>query len=60
LQGLPGVGPERALRLLDRFGSVEAIISASSSELQSVYGIGKGVAEKIKWAVSEQMQPYGT
>ncbi len=59
LQGLPGVGPERAGRLLDKFGSVEGVISAGSDELQSVYGIGKNVADKIKWAVSEEMKPYG-
>jgi ERCC4-type nuclease len=58
LQGLPGVGPGRADRLLARFGSVEAAISASSSELQSVDGIGKNVAEKIKWTVSEPVTPY--
>ena len=58
LQGLPGVGPGRAGRLLDRFGSVEAAISASSNELQSVDGIGKNIADKIKWAVSEQTQSY--
>jgi len=52
LQGLPGVGPERAGRLLDSFGSVEAAISASSSELQSVDGIGKSIADKIKWVVN--------
>jgi DNA excision repair protein ERCC-4 len=57
LQGLPGVGPERAGRLLARFGSVEAAISASSSELQTVDGIGKSVAEKIKWMVSEPVSP---
>jgi len=55
LQGLPGIGPERADRLLDRFGSVEAAISASSSELQSVDGIGKSIADKIRWAVSEHV-----
>ncbi len=55
LQGLPGVGPERADRLLDRFGSVEAALSASSSELQSVDGIGIGVADKIRWAVSDRV-----
>jgi len=60
LQGLPGVGPQRAGRLLDRFGSVEAAISASSSELQSVDGIGKSIADRIKWAVSEQVSPYFT
>jgi len=57
LQGLPGVGSEKAERLLAMFGSVEAVISASSSELQTVDGIGKSIAEKIKWAVSEQVSP---
>jgi ERCC4-type nuclease len=59
LQGLPGIGSERAARLLDAFGSVEAVISANREELQSVEGIGKYTAERIKWAVSEQIQPYG-
>ena len=59
LQGLPGVGPERAERLLARFGSVEAAISASSSELQSINSFGKSVADKIRWSVSEQSQPFG-
>ncbi len=58
LQGLPGVGHERAGRLLARFGSVAAAISASSSELQSVEGIGKNIADKIKWMVSERVSPY--
>ncbi len=58
LQGLPGVGPERAERLLAGFGSVEAAISASSSELQTVDGIGESIADKIKWAVSERVSPY--
>ena len=58
LQGLPGVGPEKAVRLLDSLGSVEAAISASSNELQTVDGIGKSIAGKIKWAVSEEMKPY--
>jgi DNA excision repair protein ERCC-4 len=57
LQGLPGVGSEKAERLLARFGSVEAVISASSSELQTVDGIGKSIADKIKWAVNEQVSP---
>jgi len=58
LQGLPGVGREKAGRLLDRFGSVEAAISASSSELQSVDGIGESIADKIRWAVSKGGPPY--
>jgi len=57
LQGLPGVGRERADRLLDRFGSVEAVISAGIDDLQTVDGIGKNIAEKIKWTVSEHLPP---
>ncbi len=59
LQGLPGIGYERAVRLLDAFGSVEGVVSASSEELQIIDGIGEKIAEKIKWAVSEQILPYG-
>ena len=59
LQGLPGVGRERAVRLLDTFGSIEAVVTASGGELQSVVGIGKHIAEKIRWTVSEQIQTYG-
>ena len=59
LQGLPGVGSERAARLLDEFGSVEAVVTATREELQSVEGIGENIAGRIKWAVREQMQPYG-
>ncbi len=57
LQGLPKVGRERADRLLDRFGSVEAVVSASIDDLQTVDGIGNNIAEKIKWAVSERVSP---
>jgi len=57
LQGLPGIGRERADRLLEHFGSVEAAISASSSELQSIDGIGIGVADKIRWAVGKKISP---
>ena len=59
LQGLPGIGSERAARLLDEFGSVEAVVTATSEELQSVKGIGNSIAERIKWAVKEEIQSYG-
>ena len=39
LQGLPGIGPERARRLLDAFGNVESVLMASSDELQSLDGM---------------------
>lgn len=53
LQGLPGIGPGRARRLLERFGSVEAVMKAGIEDLQSVTGIGKRVADRIRWAVEE-------
>jgi ERCC4-type nuclease len=59
LQGLPGIGAERAVRLLDAFGSVEAVVTASDDTLQSVAGIGPKTARRIKWVVREPIRPYG-
>ena len=53
LQGLPSVGPTRAARLLDRYGSVEAVLTAGLEDLALVPGVGKSTAHKIRWAVSE-------
>lgn len=58
LQGLPGIGPKRARRLLDAFGSVEAILTAASDDLTQVPGIGRTTAKAIRWAVSEQTKAY--
>jgi ERCC4-type nuclease len=59
LQGLPGVGPERAKLLLDRFGSVEAVATAELEELESVRGIGRTTAKAIHWAVKDATPGYG-
>jgi ERCC4-type nuclease len=59
LQGLPGIGSEKAARLLNEFGSEAAVITATSEELQSVEGIGENIAERIKWVIREELQPYG-
>ncbi len=53
LQGLPAVGPVRAARLLDKYGTVEAVLTAAHADLALVPGIGKAAAGKIRWAVSE-------
>jgi DNA excision repair protein ERCC-4 len=53
LQGLPGVGPERANALLEKFGSVENIVKATEKELQTVPGIGKYTARQIRWVLEE-------
>jgi excinuclease ABC subunit C len=39
LDGLPGVGPARRRALLTHFGSPEAVVQASSEELQAVPGV---------------------
>jgi ERCC4-type nuclease len=57
LQGLPGVGPERAARLLERFGSVERVSAASAEDLAGVDGIGETTAENIRWALGEPGVP---
>lgn len=59
LQGLPGVGSQRAQRLLERFGSLEAVMDADIHELASVQSIGKATAEAIRWAIEEDRSPYG-
>lgn len=59
LQGLPGIGPERAKDLLHRFGSVEAVVNADIDELRGVPGIGPGTSKAIRWAVSEPPARYG-
>jgi len=59
LQGLPGIGPGRARRLIEHFGSVEAVIGATADELTEVTGIGQATADAIRWAVEEPAATYG-
>lgn len=58
LQGLPGISPERARLLLEKFGSVEKVLLASETELRDVPGIGNTVAQKIRWIVEESSPSY--
>jgi len=60
LQGLPGVGPERAARLLDRFGSVQSVMTASADDLAAVNGIGERTAAKIRWVLERSAAEPGT
>jgi hypothetical protein len=43
----------------DRESKSEVILFLSEMKNVSVEGIGKHIAEKIRWAVGEQIQPYG-
>lgn len=47
LQGLPSVGPSLAVRLLESFKSIDAVINATINDLESIEGIGKQKAETI-------------
>lgn len=58
LQGLPGIGPGRARRLLVRFNSVEAVMTAGAKDLRSVSGIGARLSERIRWTVEEPLLEY--
>jgi ABC-type branched-subunit amino acid transport system ATPase component/ABC-type branched-subunit amino acid transport system permease subunit len=44
---VPGLGRTREAALLDAFGSVDAVLSAPTEELQKVRGIGPGMAARI-------------
>jgi excinuclease ABC subunit C len=47
LDGLPGVGPARKRALLAHFGSPDAVLAASSEELQSVAGLPAKVGREV-------------
>ena len=64
LQGLPGIGPERAARLLDMCGSVAGVFAAKEEVLQQVPGIGKRTAAAIYQlahasAIDQAPAPFG-
>lgn len=58
LTGLPGIGTARAQALLDRFGSIEEVVTASEQDLSTVPNIGAKTAAAIRWAVKETAIPY--
>jgi ERCC4-type nuclease len=60
LQSLPGVGPARATRLLDHFGSVQKVLNASVERITGVEGIGPETARGIHQLVREPQVNYGT
>jgi excinuclease ABC subunit C len=47
LDELPGIGPARKRALLARFGSPDAVLGASSEELQAVPGLPPKVAREL-------------
>ena len=54
VEGLPGVGPETARRLVSHFGSARAVFSATHQQLRECQGIGPKTAESIARALDLQ------
>lgn len=48
LDEIPGIGPKRKSALLRKFGSVRGVARASLEELQTVPGISRELAERIR------------
>jgi len=47
IEGLPGVGPTTAIKILNHFRSVHAFVNASIEELRAIPGLGPKKAERI-------------
>jgi ERCC4-type nuclease len=47
LMAIPGIGEEKARRLLEKFGNIHRIVNASMAELMKTEGIGKKQARRI-------------
>jgi ERCC4-type nuclease len=58
LQSLPGIGPARAKRLLERYRTVEKIATIPANELAVIDGIGQATATKVRWALNEPPSDY--
>jgi excinuclease ABC subunit C len=54
LEGVPGVGERRSRRLMESFGSVEAIMGASPEEIQKKSGLPRATAATLLARLAER------
>tara|TARA_Y100000310_G_scaffold89923_1_gene87094 strand:+ start:54576 stop:56780 length:2205 start_codon:yes stop_codon:yes gene_type:complete len=53
ISSFPSIGVNTARILLKNFGTIEAVLNASESELEALKGIGQKTAERIKKIIKE-------
>jgi excinuclease ABC subunit C len=51
LEGIPGIGPKKRAKLLQRFGGVRGVAQASVEDLCSVEGVSTELAQMIYQAL---------
>ena len=57
VSSLPMIGPSTAKRLLEYFGTIEKVFTASENELIKVEGIGKERAKKMRNLLTKVYEP---
>lgn len=60
LQGLPGIGPGRAAKLLNRFGTIQGVVNAPAEALAAIDGIGEKTAGRIRAILDYSNPPDST
>ncbi|MFX1272231.1 MAG: DEAD/DEAH box helicase [Promethearchaeota archaeon] len=58
LSGFPGVDTVISRAILSEFGTLESVFSASEKELQSVKGVGKKIASRIRTLLTTEYPSY--
>ncbi|MFX0054521.1 MAG: DEAD/DEAH box helicase [Candidatus Hermodarchaeota archaeon] len=58
LSGFPGVDTVISRAILSEFGTLENVFSASEKELQSVKGVGKKIASRIRTLLTTEYPSY--
>jgi ERCC4-type nuclease len=47
IESFPGIGPKKAKKLLEKFGSIQNVILASTEDLKEILGIHAGIVREI-------------
>ena len=55
LEEIEGVGKKKRIALMEKFGTIDKIMSASEEELCQAEGVGPALAKKIKDYFKEQI-----